>query len=51
MTFPKKLIPSECVDKYILMKSPNNNLQAITLQNVNKQLIDEFIQEVKAGLK
>lgn len=48
--FPKSTIPDSIIFKYMLMRVGTTHLQSIILINVNKALIDEFIEEVKQHL-
>lgn len=45
--FPKSTIPDDVIYRYMLMRVGTTHLQSIILINVNKALIDEFIEEVK----
>jgi hypothetical protein len=47
--FPRKYVPEDSIKKFILMKVGKTELQAITLMNVSKDLIDEFINDLLAS--
>lgn len=48
ITFPKGNIPEAIIGEHLLMRRTGDRLQAIMLLNVNKDLIDEFFQKIKA---
>lgn len=49
VVFPRRFVPEDSIKKFILMKVGKTELQAITLMNVSKALIDEFINDLLAA--
>lgn len=48
ITFPRGNISEAIINEHLLMRRIGDRLQAIMLLNVNKDLIDDFFEKVKA---
>lgn len=48
ITFPRGHIPDAVINEHLLMRRTGDRLQAIMLMNVNKDLIDDFFEKVRA---
>lgn len=51
VVFPRRHVPESTISKFIMMKVGKTEIQAITLMNVSKDLIDEFIGELVEAKK
>lgn len=51
VVFPRRHVPESTISKFIMMKVGKTEIQSITLMNVSKDLIDEFIGELVEAKK